>query len=78
MGRSKPDDVKVTTSGGLSVIGEITLSSGGKPVKLELLEGDRAREKAKDSCAGGNPSGTLCESRTDTHPACVTDFAPLD
>jgi len=34
MGRSKPDDVKVTTSGGLSVIGEITLSSGGKPVKL--------------------------------------------
>ena len=23
MGRSKPDDVKVTTSGGLSVIGEI-------------------------------------------------------
>jgi len=33
MGR-KPDDVKVTTSGGLSVIGEITLSSGGKTVKL--------------------------------------------
>ena len=33
MGR-KPDDVKVTTSGGLSVMGEITLSSGGKTVKL--------------------------------------------
>jgi len=34
MGRSKPDDVKVTTSGGLSVIGEITLSSGGKTATL--------------------------------------------
>lgn len=34
MGRSKPDDVKVTTGGGLSVIGEITLSSGGKTVTL--------------------------------------------
>ena len=34
MGRSKPDDVKVTTGGGLSVMGEVTLSSGGKTVKL--------------------------------------------
>ncbi len=33
MGR-KPDEVKVTTGGGLSVMGEITLSSGGKTVKL--------------------------------------------
>ena len=30
----KPDEVKVTTGGGLSVMGEITLSSGGKTVKL--------------------------------------------
>jgi len=34
MARSKPDDVKVTTGGGLSVMGEITLSSGGKTVNL--------------------------------------------
>ena len=33
MGR-KPDDVKVTTSGGLSVMGEVTLSIGGKTVNL--------------------------------------------
>lgn len=34
MGRSKPDDVKVTTGGGLSVMGEVTLSIGGKTVNL--------------------------------------------
>lgn len=35
MGRSKqPDDVKVTTGGGLSVMGKVTLSIGGKTVNL--------------------------------------------
>ncbi len=43
---SKPDDVKVTTSGGLSVIGEITLSSGGK------ICTEAAR---RDSDKGGSP-----------------------